>query len=97
MTTSPPSATAGSILYMPLPAVHTSAYIGGITDNTVFIGRSSHTMWRCDDSSDAFCHASRASPNHKPAVPSDVTTSAKHEAGTLTIAAARSITARTGV
>src|SRR4029453_14237172 len=49
MITSPPSATAGSILYMPLPAVHTSAYIGGITEHTVFIGLSSQTTCSCDE------------------------------------------------
>jgi hypothetical protein len=62
MITSPPSATAGSILYMPLPAVQTSAYIGGITESTCFIGRSSQTMWRFDDKADARSHVSRADP-----------------------------------
>ena len=62
MITSPPSATAGSILYMPLPAVQTSAYIGGITDSTCRIGRSSQTMWRFDDRAEARSQVSRGEP-----------------------------------
>src|SRR5206468_1691409 len=58
---------------------------------------SSHTMCRLDDSAAASCHTARASPKYKPAVPSAVTTRPKHEVGTFTIDAARSITARTGV
>ena len=68
MITSPPSATAGSILYMPLPAVHRSSYIGGITESTVFNGLSSQTMCRCDESAAACSHASRASPKYSPAI-----------------------------
>src|SRR4051812_43546780 len=97
MITSPPSATAGSILYMPLPAVHTSAYIGGITETTVLYGLSIHTMCRCAESADACSHATLASPQYRPPMPCVSTTSAKHTVGTVTIDAARSMTARTGV
>ena len=40
MTTSPPSATAGSILYMPFAAVQRSSYISGITESTRVNGLS---------------------------------------------------------
>ena len=60
-------------------------------------GSSTHTMCRRDDSVAACRHASCTSPQYMPATPSCVTTRASSESGVSSSAAARSITARTGV
>src|SRR5258707_1010460 len=81
MTTSPPSATAGSVLYMPLAAVQRSSYMRGITASTRSTGSSSQMMWRRADRAAAARHASRGAPQKRPATPSCVTTRARSETG----------------
>src|SRR5688572_25347849 len=95
MITSPPSATTGSLLYMPLPAVQRSSYIGGITASTRSYGSSTHTMWRCDESIAACRQASCTSPQYIPATPSCVTTTASKDNGVCSSDAALLMTERT--
>ena len=54
MMTSPPSAIAGSILYIPFAAVHMSAYIDGMTETTRSNGESTQTTCRRDDRAGGF-------------------------------------------
>ena len=97
MITSPPSATTGSLLYVPFAAVQKSSYIAGMIASTRSYGSSTQTMWRRDESIAACRHASCTSPQNMPATPWCVTTSASSESGVSSSAAARSITARTAV
>ena len=97
MTTSPPSATAGSILYMPLAATQRSSYMAGMIERTRFTGLSSQTTWRFEERSAAADQASWTGPQKRPATPSCITTGARSESGRSRRLAARSITARTGV
>src|SRR5205814_1723774 len=98
MINSPPSASTGSSLYMHLPAVQSSSYIGGAQERMVSNGRSLQVMWICRDSSLALSHAAWGAPANNPAsFLFGSTTMQKHSLSTWTIAAARSTTLRTGV
>ena len=79
--TSPPSATAGSILYMPFAAVHRSSYIGGMTDSTRSYGLSTQMTWRRAESVAARARLSCGEPQYMPATPSWVTTRASSDSG----------------
>ena len=82
---------------MPFAAVHRSAYIGGMIDSTRVNGRSTRRMWTCAESAAAALHDSCGVPAYSPATPSCVTTRLRQVTGRSTNAAARSMTARTGV
>src|SRR3974390_619931 len=97
MTTSPPSAIAGSTLYIPFAAVQRSEYSEGITDSTRLNGLSIHVMCACADRSAAAVQASWGVPKKIPNVPSGFTTREKQATGVFTMAAAGLIISRTGV
>src|SRR5437868_4685873 len=99
MTTSPPSATTGSSLYMPLAAVQMSSYIGGMMDRTRLKGRSTYLTCTCADSAAASAHAASGEPVYSPArqLLPGATTIARQILGVEIIEAARLIRRRTGV
>src|SRR5689334_16079342 len=97
MITSPPSAMAGSVLYMPLAPTQTSSYIAGSTDITCWYGLSTQMTWRWADRSAAADQLSSTPPTYMPATPSWVTTEQMAWRGRGMKAVARLMALRTAV
>src|SRR5215831_4147337 len=98
MMSSPPSARTGSSLYMHLPAVHSSSYMGGAQDKMVWNGRGLYAMWIWRESSAAWSQADSGVPAKRPIKRlSGSTTRQKQSLLAFTIEPARSTTLRTGV
>ena len=62
MISSPSVATTGSSLYMHLPATHSSSYIGGAQESTVWYARGVQTMCVSAETSAACDQASSGVP-----------------------------------
>src|SRR5438876_1219662 len=98
MINSPPSPNTGSSLYMHLPAVQSSSYIGGQQERMVWNGFSLWVTCNFRESSLALSQASSGVPAKSPArFFCGSTTMQKQSLSALTIAPARSTTFRTGV
>src|ERR1051326_17335 len=98
MISSPPSASTGSSLYIHLPAVQSSSYIGGQQDTMVRKGFSLYVMCSLRERSLALSQAASGVPANSPArFFCGSTTMQKQNLSALTIVPARSTTLRTGV
>jgi hypothetical protein len=97
MISSPPSASAGSSLYIALPAVQSSSYIGGAQASTRSMARGRCVTWRSFERSAASAQAATGSPTAMAPSPAPSTVSAISVVGVGTSSAAAWIIARTGV